>query len=58
MAVEDGSIWEVSSISRVDTMLWLPTDDITVVESDNPLYPYKLINNDSGDVAEARLISE
>jgi len=56
--LEDGSLWEISPIDRIDTMLWLPTEDITVVESDNPLYPYKLINTDAGDAVEAKLISD
>ena len=55
--LEDGSLWEISSIDRINTMLWLVTEEITVIESSNPLYPYKLINNDSGDTAEAKLIS-
>ena len=55
--LEDGSLWEISSIDRINTMLWLVTEEITVIESGNPLYPYKLINSDSGDTAEAKLIS-
>lgn len=55
--LEDGSLWEVSSIDRINTMLWLVTENITIIESGNPLYPYKLINSDSGNTAEAKLIS-
>lgn len=56
--LEDGSLWEISSIDKIYTMLWLTTENITVVESKNPLYPYNLINTDSKDAAEAKLISK
>lgn len=55
--LEDGSLWEISPVDRVNTALWLATEEITVVESDNSIYPYKLINTDSGDTAGAKLIS-
>lgn len=35
----------------------LPTERITIVNSGNALYPYKLINTDGKSVAEAKLIS-
>ncbi|MBO8131939.1 MAG: hypothetical protein H0Z29_10590 [Candidatus Marinimicrobia bacterium] len=55
--LEDGSLWEISPIDRINTRLWLVTEEITVIESGNPLYPYMLINSDSEDTAEAKLIS-
>jgi len=54
--LEDGSLWEISALDKIDTMLWLPIDDITIVENKSPLYPYKLIN--SREAAEAKLISQ
>lgn len=42
--LEDSSLWEISALERTETMLWLALDDITVIESDDPVYPYKLIN--------------
>jgi len=56
--LEDGSLWQISPIDRINTMLWLVVDEITVVESNNPLYPFKLINTDNGDTAEAKLVSQ
>lgn len=53
--LEDGSLWEVSPIDKINTMLWLPLDDVVVVESKNPLYPYKLVGE--RDAAEARLVT-
>ena len=56
--LEDGSLWEVSSIDRIDSSLWLITESITVVDNSNALYPYRLINTDSGDAVEAKLLSQ
>ena len=53
--LEDNSLWEISPIDRVNTMLWLPIDDIVVIESKNSLYPYKLVGE--RDTAEARLLT-
>jgi len=54
--LEDGSLWEISPLDRIDTSLWLPVDGIIIIESRNPLYPYKLINK--RDKAEAKFISQ
>lgn len=55
--LEDGSIWQINPISKVDVILWLPTERISIAESGNAIYPYKLINSDGGSVAEAKLVS-
>lgn len=44
--LEDGSIWEISVIDRIDTMLWLVTEEITICGS-------RLINTDTGDAVDA-----
>jgi tetratricopeptide (TPR) repeat protein len=53
--LEDGSLWEVYSVDRITSMLWLPIDDITVIENGG-LFPYKLINTDEGEVVEAKYL--
>lgn len=53
--LQDSSLWEISPIDRINTMLWLPIDDIIVIESTNSLYPYKLVGK--RDTAEARLLT-
>jgi len=53
--LEDGSFWQISSLDKIKTMLWLPTENIVVVESSNPQYPYKLVGE--RDTAEAKLIT-
>ena len=55
--LEDGSLWEISSLDRIDTMLWLVTESITVIGSTNPFYPYYLLNTSTEDLVEAKLIS-
>lgn len=58
ISLEDGSVWEVSAIDQVDSMLWLPVTNINV--ADNPSggsYPYLLVNTDDGEKVEARLVS-
>jgi hypothetical protein len=55
--LEDKSLWEVSPIDRIDSILWIPTSEITVIESRNPLYPYILINTNDGEKVEARLLA-
>jgi hypothetical protein len=54
--LEDDSLWRVSPIDAIDSALWLPVTDITVIESDDPAYPYKLVNKDDNEVVNARPI--
>ena len=53
--LEDNSLWEISPIDRINTILWLPIDNVIVIESANSLYPYKLVGE--RDTAEARLLT-
>lgn len=56
--LEDGSIWEIDTIDKIDAMLWLPLSNITVVESNSgsPGFDYLLINTDDGEKAHAKYI--
>ncbi len=54
--LEDGSLWEISRLDRIDTALWLNTESIVVLENTSGLLPYKLINTDSEDVVEAKYL--
>ena len=56
--LDDGSLWEISSVDKINTELWLTTEDITITESKNPSYPYTLVNTSSKDSAEAKLIGK
>jgi len=45
--LEDGSIWEVDSVDTVDSMLWLPTEEILICGD-------RLINTDNGEKVGAK----
>jgi hypothetical protein len=47
--LEDGSIWEISAIDRIDTTLWLITEEVTICGG-------RLINTDTGDAVDATRI--
>jgi len=47
--LEDGSLWQINSIDRIDTMLWLPTENIAVLEISGYVGAYRLVNSDAGD---------
>ncbi len=55
--LEDGSLWEISALDRINSMLWLVTENIAIVASQNPIYPCRMINKDSEDTAEAKRIN-
>jgi hypothetical protein len=57
ITLEDGSLWLISPLSRVDTSLWLDVDNITVLRGGSPGYGYRLINTDEdGEIADARFL--
>ena len=60
MILEDGSLWEIGPLNKVDAMLWLPISSITVVESSDgsPGYDYLLINTDDGEKAHAKYMGQ
>jgi len=43
--LEDGTIWEVSSLDRIDTALWLPLTDVIICDD-------KLINTDDDETVD------
>jgi hypothetical protein len=57
--LEDNSLWEIASLDKINTTLWLKLSNITVVKSyDYPGYPYLLINTDDSETAHARPVSK
>lgn len=54
--LEDGSLWEISSIDRINTAIWLPITDIMVLENQAGVFPYTLVNTDDRETAEAKYI--
>ena len=47
--LEDGSVWEVDPVDRIDSMLWLPVSEIVACDD-------KLINTDDGETVDAMRI--
>lgn len=56
VVLEDGSTWQIESLSRIDSMLWLMADPIAVVDNPRGMLLYRLVNESSGDVVEAKLL--
>jgi hypothetical protein len=54
--LEDDSVWSVSGLDQIETALWLPITEITVIESSEPGYPYLLVNTDDGEKAAGRFL--
>jgi hypothetical protein len=55
ITLEDGSVWKVDPLDQIDSSLWLPMTEITVVESDDG---YLLINTDDGEKVGAELLHQ
>jgi hypothetical protein len=58
--LEDGSLWKIDPMDKVDAALWLETTEITVIESDDgsPGYDYLLINTDDSEKAHAKYLGQ
>ena len=58
LILEDGSLWQIDPIDKIDAMLWLLITDITVVASSDGSsgYDYLLINTDDGEKAHAKYL--
>lgn len=54
--LEDGSMWEINSLDRIDTALWLPISNVTILKASSPVgdYKYTLVNTDDGEKALAK----
>lgn len=57
---EDGSMWEIDSLDRIDTALWLPISNITILKASSPVgdYKYTLVNTDDGEKALAKYLGK
>ena len=58
--LEDGSLWQIDPMNKIDAMLWLPISEITVLKSTSgsPGYNYLLINTDDGEQAHAKYMGQ
>ena len=60
VVLDDGSLWQIDRLERLDASLWLPITSITVANSSrgSPGYDYVLINTDDGERAHAKYIGQ
>ena len=58
ITLEDSSLWEINSLDQVETGLWLPVTNITVMLDPYPVgdYKYILVNKDDGEKAHAKFL--
>jgi hypothetical protein len=58
--LEDGSMWEINSLDRIDTALWLPISNVTILKASSPVgdYKYTLVNTDDGEKALAKYLGK
>ena len=56
LLLEDRSLWRIEPVGQVYSALWLLPQKIAVTRSENPSYPYRLVNADASNIVEARLI--
>jgi len=50
LELEDGSLWEVDSIDRIDSALWLPLTNVVLVDGE------KIINVDDNETVEVKRV--
>ena len=60
ITLEDGSLWEINSLDRIDTALWLPITNVTILKASQPVgdYKYTLIDTDDGEKALAKYLGK
>jgi len=58
ITLEDGSLWQVSDLDQIDTALWLPTTNITILRSSKAVgeFKYVLVNTEDGEKASAKYL--
>jgi len=51
-----GYVFSIDPIDKINTMIWLPVDEIKLLKSDNALYPFLLVNTSQKNNAHAKLL--
>lgn len=53
-------MWQINSLDRIDTALWLPIRNVTILKASSPIgdYKYTLINADDGEKALAKYLGK
>lgn len=58
IGLEDGTVWRVSPLDKINSMIWIPFSNIIITESDDVFYPFRLINTDDKETVAATLLAE
>jgi hypothetical protein len=60
IVLEDSSIWEINSLDRINTALWLPVTNVTVLRASQSVgdFKYLLVNKDDGEKALAKFLGK
>jgi len=57
IVLEDGSMWEIQLLDRIDTALWLPITNVTALVASSAIEcRYTLINKNNGEKALAKYL--
>lgn len=56
ISLDDGSVWQIGSFDKVKVRFWLPQQRIQIIRNRSSLRPYRLINMNTGESANASLI--
>jgi L-rhamnose isomerase len=60
VVLEDGSMWEINSLDRIYSALWLPISNVTILKASSPVgeYKYTVVNTDDGEKALAKYLGK
>jgi hypothetical protein len=53
-----GHVLLVDPVDAVYSMGWLPASRVIVLQGDNPVYPYKIVDLDDHETVNAKLANE
>jgi hypothetical protein len=58
--LEDGSMWDVNPLDRINTSLWLPVSNVTILKASPAVgeYKYSLVNTDDKEKALAKYLGK
>ena len=59
IVLDDESVWGIQVVDRVDSGVWLESDDVMVKRTnEDPNYPYLLINTDEHETVHAKYMGK
>jgi hypothetical protein len=60
LILDDDSLWLVESVDRVDSSLWLSTEDVIVIDAKHPVagFKYMIINTEDKEQVLAKYLGQ